>query len=206
MILSLRKFPLCLFPFLLACSDAHGAANDDNTSGLLGTDLAFARTHSDYFQFFNLEPTGSAQSSAAGTITSFKPTGSDFRQLVTVYVATDSKQLISGLRVVIARSFIDDPKNGIFARDLIKSSLLAAVNSSDAASFQDLAGEILYRDSTRTVLTRNEARLSPTPSAAYLVVTGANPNWETRLPSSKIRLSNQTEENRPSLVIAIDAK
>jgi hypothetical protein len=198
----LRKFQLCLFPILLTGSAAQAATNDDN--GLLGTDLTTARAHSDYFQFFNLEPTGGAQPSANET--SFKPIGSDFRQLVTIYVETDSKQLISGLRVVIARSFIDDPKNGVFARDLIKSTLLATVNATDAASLDDLGTEILYRDRKGTVLTRNEPQLSATPSAAYLVVSGTSKSWETKLRSSQIRLSNQTQENRPSLIITIHAQ
>jgi hypothetical protein len=203
----LRKFPVGLFPILLVVSDVQGAsaANKDNTSGLLGTKLAFAQAHSDYFQFFNLEPVGDAQSSVDGQIASFKPTGSAFRQLVTVYVKTDAKQIITGVRLVIARSFVDDQKNGIFARDLIKSSLLASVNAIDAASLQDLATEILYRDVKRTILAGNEPHLSPTPSAAYLVVSAANPSWETKLQSSKIRFSNETEEDRKSLVIAIDA-
>jgi hypothetical protein len=187
---------------LLTGSAVQAATNDNN--GLLGTNLATARAHSDYFQFFNLEPTGSAEPLANET--SFKPAGPDFRQLVTVYVETDSKQVISGLRVVIARSFIDDPKNGVFARDLIKSTLLAAVSASDAASLGDLETEILYRDRKGTILTRSEPQLSATPSAGYLVVSGASSSWETKVRSGKIRLSNQNEENRRSLVITIHAE
>jgi hypothetical protein len=201
----LRELPVWLFPILLTVSNVQSATNKDNTSGLLGTELAFAQAHSDYFQFFNLEPIADAQPSADGRITCFKPSGTDFRQLVTVYVETDAKQLITGLRVVVARSFIEDSTNGVFARDLIKSSLLAAVSETDAASLQDLATEILYRDVQRIFLNGKQPHLSATPSAAYLVVSAVRPTWETKLQSSKIRLSNETKEGRPSLVIAINA-
>jgi hypothetical protein len=198
---SLQKLSLggCLGLFLSAV--ASGAVHDDNTAGLLGTNLASAQAHSDYFQFFNLEAVADAQ--ASPTEKCFKPSGSEFRQLVSVYVEIDSKQLITGLRVVIARSFIDDPKKSIFARDLIKSTLQAAVNATDAASLKDLATEILYRDAKGTVLTREQPILSETPSAAYLVVAGKSTNWESKLGSSKIRLSNQVEQNKGSLVITI---
>ena len=177
------------------------------TSGLLGVDLAFARTHSDYFEFFHLEPSGDARPSAGvGKMNCFKPTGPAFRQVVTVYVETDPKDSIIGIRVVLARSFIEDPQNGIFARDLIKSSLLSAVSATDAVSLRDLGAEILHRDARRTLLVGKEPRLSATPSAAYLVVSGVDRTWEAKLQASKIRLSNETEEGRPSLIITIAAQ
>jgi hypothetical protein len=136
----------------------------------------------------------------------FKPTGTAFRRFVTVYVETNAKDSIVGIRVVIARSFIEDPQNGIFARDLIKSSLLSAVNATDAATLRDLGTEILHRDARRTLLVGREPRLSTTPSAAYLVVSAVDPTWEAKLQASKIRLSNETEEDRPSLIITIAAE
>ena len=202
-----RKFLAFVSLALSGVNGSQAAANAGHSPGLIGTDLARARSQSDYFRFFNLEQIGPAQPLAkAGQILSFKPSGSDFRQLATVYVETDSTGLISALRVVIARSFIDNPQNSAFARDLIKSSLLAAVSERDATNLNDLATEILYRNLKRTLLTRSEPSLSASPSAAYLVVEGTNSEWETTLTSSTIKLSNQIQENRPALVIEIRKK
>jgi hypothetical protein len=195
----MRRFSFGSCLAFIFCAGASAAESGDH--GLLGTDLASAQSHSDYFQFFNLGPIDNSSSSATERL--FKPSGGDFRQLVSVYVATDSKQVITGLRVVVARSFIDDPAKGVFARDLIKSSLLSAVDASSAASLNDLATEILYRDRKGTILTREQPRLSKTPSEAYLVVAGTNSDWEDKVGSNKIHLGNRTEEGRSSLVISI---
>ncbi len=201
-----QRLRLGLLSVLLMAVGGRAPAKEENTSGLLGTDLAFARAHSDYFAFFHLEPIGDAQPSAGGKMNCFKPTGTAFRRFVTVYVETNAKDSIVGIRVVIARSFIEDPQNGIFARDLIKSSLLSAVNATDAATLRDLGREILHRDARRTLLVGKEPRLSTTPSAAYPVVSAVDPTWEAKLQASKIRLSNETEEDRPSLIITIAAE
>ena len=128
-----QRLRLGLLSVLMMVVGGRASAKNENTPGLLGSDLALARTHSDYFEFFHLEPIGEAQLSARGKMNSFKPTGLAFRQVVTVYVETNPQDSIVGIRVVLARSFIEDPQNGIFARDLIKSSLLSAVSATDAA-------------------------------------------------------------------------
>lgn len=201
-----QRLRLGLLSVLMIVVGGRASAKNENTSGLLGGDLAFARTHSDYFEFFHLEPSGDAQPSAGGKMNCFKPTGPAFRQVVAVYVETNPEDSIVGIRVVLARSFIEDPQNGIFARDLIKSSLLSAVSATDAATLRDLGTEILHRDARRTLLVGKEPLLSPTPSAAYLVVSGVDQTWEAKLQASKIRLSNETEEGRPSLIITIAAQ
>lgn len=199
---------LYAFLILSARNDIQAATNNGDTGGLLGADLNRARVQADYFRFFNLEPIGSAQPLENGErLLAFKPSGAAFRDLVTIYVQTNPKGLISTFRVVIARSFIDDPRNGVYARDLIKSSLLDCVNESDAGNLKDLADEIQFRDVKGTLLVRSELPTLPaTPSAAYLVVNGSSSTWETTFSSSKIKLTNETEDNRPALVIEIRAK
>jgi hypothetical protein len=56
-------------------------------------------------------------------------------------------------------------------------------------------------------LVRSELPTLPaTPSGAYLVVNGTTSAWEATFSSSKIKLTNETEENRPVLVIEIRGK
>jgi hypothetical protein len=199
---------LSAFLILSAMNGTQAAMNNGDTGGLLGSDLNQARLQADYFRFFNLEPIGPAQHLENGEqLLAFKPTGAAFRDLVTIYVKTDPKGLISMLRVVIARSFLEDPRNGVYARDLIKSSLLDCVNESDAGNLKELADEIQFRDLKGTLLVRSELPSLPAmPSGAYLVVNGTTSAWETTFSSSKIKLTNETEENRPVLVIEIRGK
>jgi hypothetical protein len=79
---------------------------------------------SDFFTFFNLEPVG-APISAAGSQTwhSFRPSGAAFRKLVELDVLTAADGTIVAAYLGLDRSFIDDPGNGIFARDIAKSFL-----------------------------------------------------------------------------------
>jgi len=199
------RFLLYAFLILSAMNGTQAATNDGDTGGLLGTDLGRARLQADYFRFFNLEPIGPTQHLENGEqLLAFKPSGAAFRDLVTIYVRTDPKGLISMFQVVIARSFLDDPRTGVYARDLIKSSLLDCVNESDAGNLKELADEVQFRDVKGTLLVRSKLPTLPAmPSAAYLVVNGTTSAWETTLSSSKIKLTNETEENRLALVIGI---
>ena len=199
---------LSAFLILSAMNGTQAATNNGDTGGLLGADLNRARLQADYFRFFNLEPIGPAQHLENGEqLLAFKPSGAVFRDLVTIYFQTNPKGLISVVRVVIARSFLEDPRNGVYARDLIKSSLLDCVNESDAGNLKELADEIQFRDLKGTLLVRSELPTLPAmPSAAYLVVNGTTSAWEATFSSSKIKLTNETEENRPVLVIEIRGK
>ena len=137
------RFLLYAFLILSAMNGTQAATNDGDTGGLLGTDLGRARLQADYFRFFNLEPIGPTQHLENGEqLLAFKPSGAAFRDLVTIYVRTDPKGLISMFQVVIARSFLDDPRTGVYARDLIKSSLLDCVNESDAGNLKVLISRI----------------------------------------------------------------
>lgn len=83
---------------------------------------------SDFFTFFNLEPVG-APISAGGSQAwhSFRPSGAVFRKLVELDVLTAANGTIVAAYLGLDRSFIDNPGNGIFARDIAKSFLTWAV-------------------------------------------------------------------------------
>jgi hypothetical protein len=196
-------FRLLLVSACLLGNELPVTANQENASGLLGTGLASARANSDYFQFFNLSPATDLQASSGEQV--FKP-GGDFRQLVTIYVKTNAQQIITGIRAVVARSFIEDPVNGVYARDFVNSTLRSAGNTGDAAKLEELITEIHYRDIKRIMLSGREPHLSATPSAGYLVFSGASSSWEINLSSGKIRLSNETMDNRKSLVITVETR
>jgi hypothetical protein len=203
-----RKFLALTSLILAGVTGSQAATAGEDSRCLLGTDLARAEAESDYFQFFCLKQVGSAETlPSGGQRLVFKPSGSEFHQLVTIFVETDSKGLITLLRAVVARSFVEDSKKGIYARDLIKSTVLAAATQADLASLNDLSEEILHRDIKGTMIyLREKPHLSDTPSAAFLVVTGTNSEWQTTVAAGTIKLTNETQENRASLVIEIRGK
>jgi hypothetical protein len=83
------------------------------------------------------------------------------------------------------------------AQHLENGEQLLAFKPSGAA-FRDLKGTLLVRSELPT--------LPAMPSAAYLVVNGTSSAWEATFSSSNIKLTNETQENRPALVIEIRGK
>src|SRR5580658_3992168 len=84
----------------------------------------------DFFQFFHLEQTGES-AVKDGKIIVFQPSGEKFHDLVRVYMTVDSKALIQGVELELSRSSVDSPSDGIYARDIAKSFLQAAVDPQD---------------------------------------------------------------------------
>jgi len=79
---------------------------------------------SDFFGFFHLELAGDPIAVAGGqTWHGFRPSGPAFHDLVEVDVLTDSSGVIAAASLGIARSFIKDARDAVFARDIAKSFL-----------------------------------------------------------------------------------
>jgi hypothetical protein len=85
---------------------------------------------SDFFRFFHLEPTGTT-AAAGGSLTwhSFRPSGPAFHSLVEVDVLAGGDGAISAASIGLERSFINDPRNAVFARDIAKSFLAWTIRS-----------------------------------------------------------------------------
>ena len=141
----MKAFPLfsrrALLPLAWASAFAVGLglphpspAGAAEGGALLGAPLSDAEKHADLFTFFNLEETGATAGAAGTRVVSFKPTGANFRPLVTVNVTVDKDGAITQIEALIARSFIGDRTNSVFARDLAKSILRAGVPVSGPGS------------------------------------------------------------------------
>jgi len=161
--------------------------------GLLGAPLGDAEKHADLFTFFNLEETGTTAGAAGARVVSFKPSGPNFRPLVTINVTVDKDGAITQIEALIARSFIEDKTNGVFARDLAKSLLRAGVPAADQEAITDLTNEIEYPPSTdRLVLSARPApKLPAQPSAGYLAFLGKQKEFEQALSATRLRLENR---------------
>ncbi len=172
----IKRVALCILVGQVAVGQSL-RANED--TGLVGAKLEVVEKSHDLFTFFNLQRTGSEALPEHRTLVTFKPTAETFRPLVTLAVTTDAQGVIESLRLDVARSFIDDPQQGIFAADLVGSFLRSAGGNESEDDLAALSKEIHARslmNPGRTVLTAQPApALATTPSAAYRVYAGKGP-------------------------------
>jgi hypothetical protein len=195
----------------MACLGVFSSPNlfaDD--SGLIGSKLPAAEK-TDFFVFFNFAPVGEEKQADGMRDTSFKPTGAAFKALVTLGVGTDANGVITKLDLAVARSFIDDPKNGIYAADLVKSFLGSAAATSAGDDVSSLAVEINTRTMTKmsgTLLTAQPLpQVSATPSAAYQTYAGNSQPQTLVYPSGKVQvmLRNDTQKGEQVLDLVVSA-
>jgi hypothetical protein len=160
-----------------------------------------ART--EFFQWFHLEPTDRPD---ARTV-SLKPGGSDFRELVTVTARTDDINRITAIELVLARSFIEDPRQGMFAADIAKSFLAAALAPPDRAHMQHLIDTIAhggtYARPILTAMPRDQNLEIERESAPYQVWLGRNPRWRRPFDTVLLRLENVEDGSASSLRISV---
>jgi hypothetical protein len=189
---TLKKFrrilAILLAPLGLAAPLA--AANFGN----FGEGLDQAK-QTEFFQWFNLEQTDLTRT-GGNAVVSFKPSGKKFHYLVTVKVTTEAGGRILSVEMALARSFIDDPQDGIFARDIAKSFLQTALPAPRDREMSDLINEIEHQGaSTMTIIKRggHEPKLPEKPTPGYLTYLGNQPSYEHRLPGLLLRLENRKD-------------
>ena len=77
-----------------------------------------------FFSWFHLDPVGDPVPASSGrTWHCFRPDGEAFRACVEFDVLIDQSGRILESRLGLDRAFADNPRNGVFARDLAKSYL-----------------------------------------------------------------------------------
>lgn len=159
-----------------------------------------------FFQWFHLEP---ADRPDAHT-TSFKPSGPSFRELVTVNARTDDTNRITAIALTLARSFIEDPQQGMFAADIAKSFLGTALAAPDRAHMQHLIDTIAYGGTyAKPIL----SAAPPKPrelqierdSAPYQVWLGRNSHWRRPFDTVLLNLENAEDARGAALRISIAA-
>ncbi len=172
--------------------------------GNLGETLEQAK-QTDFFRFFHLEQSQVSKNDGS-TVTAFKPSGEKFHPLVTIRVTTDGAGRILALEMALVRSFIDDPRDGIFARDIAKSFLQDGLPAPRDSETTDLINEIEFQGtSTMTIIKRaaNEPKLPAKPTPGYLTYLGKQPSYEHRRRDYLLRLVNETEGGAAVLVFSV---
>ncbi len=129
---------------------------------------------SGFFNWFNLAETARAPAGGGLTKIVFRPTGPKFHDLALVEVTVDSKSSIVRIDLVLKRSFIENPGNGIFARDIAKSFILDAPPPD--SYLQTLADEIRYNaTSSHPIIVGpgfKRPKLPEPPTAGYQTFIG----------------------------------
>jgi len=197
--MKLRQIFFSLFPVTCFALQQPGWAAD----GLVGMQLSEARSSTDFFRFFNLEPVGPAETNGESSIHHFRPSAPAFHELVELEVETDPADRISRLQLQLDRRFIDSPSQGVFAADIAKSFLLASGGVAERDALRSLANEIQFRNLGRTVIMHRDAvpELPPTPGNGYLTYRGRRSEWTISTPAVAVTLRNGEREGRPVLML-----
>lgn len=162
----------------------------------------------DFWTFFNLKPIDGSPGGPEGTA-AFRPAAGPFAPLVRVTAALDASGRIRAMELTLSREFVDDPANGIFARDIAKSFLRAAMPADDIVDVETLANEIEHPRETPgyTVMrTKPAPDLPRNPTPGYEVYLGTSESWSRTLEGSTLRLRNQSGEAGRVLVISVEAR
>ncbi len=158
----------------------------------------------DFFTSFHLKQDGPRIFGRQGTILKFKPAGGAFRDLVGVKVTLDSKQRIVATELDLARSFIDDKRTGISARDLTKSMLRSMIPEQDMPKASDLIREIeVGMDSPMAAVPSSgkhqEIQRLPTPG--YQTFLGKRASYEQTFDLTGLRLKNEKDTRGENVLL-----
>ncbi len=100
----------------------------------------------DFFVFFHLTESDRIITPTGFCKVTFKPPPrTPFRDLATIHVLLGRQGKIQDMELVMHRDFIDSAKNSVFARDLTKSFIGAAVPAEDRDHVTGLMNEIFFR-------------------------------------------------------------
>jgi hypothetical protein len=164
--------------------------------GAFGESLATLQS-SAFFRWFSLAPEASSD---ANTRT-FRPSGAAFHDLVSFEALTGDAVTLRELRLILARSFIDDARNGAFALDITKSFLRDALGQTPLV--HDLERRLALSVDIRRAdaATPEPVALSDGEDAVLQTYAGLLPQCELRAGELMLRMENA----RGSLSIAISA-
>jgi len=164
---------------------------------------------SGFFNWFMLEPVAADEPAPRKLAAHYRPNGPAFHDLTEFVVADDEEDRLLSLELRLARSFIDHPHNGLFARDIAKSLLLDAVDEPEASALADLASEIEFpREGSVWVITArtDDAVLPESPAPGYQVFLGKRGRYEERFGDTVLLLENYVRDSAPWLRTVLTAK
>lgn len=171
----------------------------------LGTQIEDAQRQ-DFFSFFRLLEAGRTEGKDGSTMITFKPLNSPkFKDLATVHATTDKGGKILAIDLQLARSFIEDRTNGIFARDIAGSFISGVAGTTDTAAVKDLVNEIKFpKDTGGTLILTGTPppKVPDQPTDGYSTYLGKRKDFEQILTGKTLSMENRNEGGAEILSIS----
>jgi hypothetical protein len=160
--------------------------------GVFGNRLDDAKK-TDFFAWFHLEQTEEARHSAGHRVVAFRPRSPQFGPLVSLDITIDASDRMLALDLRLLRRFIDDNRDGAFARDIAKSFLRSAAPAMDMPLIGGLVNRIesgMIGMSIHHRSMRPSEVLPETFDEMYLTFLGQKPIASQPLSLTMLRLTN----------------
>jgi hypothetical protein len=163
----------------------------------------------DFYGWFHFGELQKIHAEGGATTVTHRTTGG-FRDLVVLTVAADADGQTDSLSLRVARSFIDDPRDGVFALDLVASFIREGATGQGFEDgfgllLQDLRGH-LHRYSHVVYTDSNPVppmpRLPGDFGPAFAVYSGTEAAFSARLPHTDLRLSNDRFDGVGALTVS----
>ncbi len=165
----------------------------------------------DFYDFFHLGEARRVTDDRGDTTVSYRTSGR-FHGLVVLDVAAGADMRTEWLSLQVARSFVDEPRDGWFARDVVASFIREGTADQGyedgfATLLQDLRTRPLER--RREVVYTDSNPLPPAPrlpgdfSSAFAVYSGADAWFATRLAHIDLRMSNDRFDGVGALTVSL---
>ncbi len=172
-----------------------------------GTFSALGAAHarlvdSGFFSWFQFEATD--EGARNGDVV-YRPSGEAFRRLTALTLQAHPNGVLTGLTLIVARSFLDDPRQSAFARDLIKS-FLRALDDPDTPALASVADEVMFRDPVGLVIARGPRPALPDrPSQAFLTVVGQWRACDIAVAGLTLTFANETVDQQRLAIRVVEA-
>jgi hypothetical protein len=184
-------------------------ATSETIGGFLTQPLAEIQK-SGFFNWFELGETAREPVAQGGNRINFQPTGDKFHDLALVAITVNSAAAIQRMDLVLQRSFIDSPGDGMFASDIAKSFVADVPPLDDGEALSILASEIQYRaKSSRPVIVGpgySAPELPDPPTAAYETFAGQRRQHSRKLSHCVFSIENEAGAGAAQLRISFSVR
>lgn len=162
----------------------------------------------DFFRWFSMMETGTAKDETGRKIVIFRPDGEKFHDVVSLDLVLHEYGTIAVAHLTLAKAFVDDPMDGIFARDIAKSFIRAAIPAVDEGSVADVANDIEYRHDFSLITgvpAAERPQLPPEPTSGFLAFVGEKDVYKQTFRQSRIRIEQVSRDTGSAVEISIGA-
>jgi hypothetical protein len=196
---------LCWLSALMGVSSSQAEAG---RKSLLGMRLSEAEK-TDFFSWFHLREIDRQKDAQGQTTVIFKPEGESVREFVTVKVVLKDQDKIIAIQLILSRSFVDDRRtNGVLARDISKSLLLATIPDTDQGPIHDLVDAIQSygQNSDMIVFSKKPEKQPDLLTPGYQAYLGKQQIYKEELSSAVLTMENTEEGGAEFLAIKVSVK